>query len=143
MTTLQGKRQAWSRWPPAISEYGKLRKCSEKSAFLQCLETIDKPMDVGPCNHEEADTRLFLHVKDASNKGMKIVKVSTVDTDVIVLAFNFFHDLFLSEFWIEYGTGKNRRWLPICKPIPFWFAMTGCDTVLMFAGRGKKTSWDA
>ena len=104
---------------------------------------IDKSMDLGPCNHEEADTRLFLHVKDASIKGMTIVKVSTVDTNVVVLAFNFFHDLFLSELWIEFGTGKNRRWLPICKAIPFWFAMTGCDTVSMFAGRGKKTCWDA
>ena len=28
--------------------------------------------------------------------GMTIVKVSTVDTVVVVLAFNFFHDLFLS-----------------------------------------------
>jgi hypothetical protein len=50
------------------------------------------------------------------------------------------------------GVGQHRRWLPIhgyasilnedvCKALPFWFTFTGCDTVSMFAGRGKKTAW--
>ena len=30
-------------YPPAISEYGKLRKCNEKSSFLKCLEEIEAP----------------------------------------------------------------------------------------------------
>jgi hypothetical protein len=39
-----------------------------------------------PCSHEEADTRMLIHVKDAMNCGFKSVMIRTVDTDVIVLA---------------------------------------------------------
>jgi hypothetical protein len=105
------------------------------------------------CNHEEADTRVFIHVNDASRNGMDRVKVVTVDTDVVVIALCVFPLLALSELWIEIGTGQHRRWLPIhkyaallgeetCSAIPFWFSVTGCDTVSMFAGRGKKTCWN-
>jgi hypothetical protein len=38
-----------------------------------------------PCNHEEADTRLFLHVIDVATSHQKIF-IRTVDTDVFVLA---------------------------------------------------------
>ena len=39
-----------------------------------------------PCSHEEADTRLFLHVADAVKKGYRKLRVRTVDTDVVVVA---------------------------------------------------------
>ena len=39
-----------------------------------------------PCSHEEADTRLFLHVADAVKKGYRKLLVRTVDTDVVVVA---------------------------------------------------------
>ena len=39
-----------------------------------------------PCTHEEADTRLLLHVADVVNRGSRKVCVRTVDTDVLVLA---------------------------------------------------------
>ena len=71
-------------------------------------------------------------------------------TDVVVLALCHFFNLDLQELWIEIGTGKNRRLLPIhlyakilhqemCKALPFWFALTECDSVSMFAGQGIKT----
>ncbi|KAL9968946.1 hypothetical protein ACROYT_G021098 [Oculina patagonica] len=37
------------------------------------------------CNHEEADTRILVHVKDALAKGGRSVLVRTVDTDVVVI----------------------------------------------------------
>ena len=46
-----------------------------------------------PCSHEEADTRMLLHVKDAMNYGFKSVMIRTVDTDVVVLAVTHFQDL--------------------------------------------------
>ena len=42
--------------------------------------------ELSPCNHEEADTRLFLHVKDALKKGFRTVMVKANDTDVLVIA---------------------------------------------------------
>ena len=37
------------------------------------------------CNHEEADTRILVHVRDALDKGGRSVFVRTVDTDVLVI----------------------------------------------------------
>lgn len=38
------------------------------------------------CNHEEADTRIFIHVKQTSARGLNKVLLRTVDTDVLLLA---------------------------------------------------------
>ena len=102
-----------------------------------------------PCNH--ADTRLILHALDASKSGFKRLLIITVDTDVLILALCHFFNLDLQELWIKAGTRKNWRWLPIhlyaetlhqemCQALPFWFALTGCDSASMFAGRRKKTT---
>ena len=105
-----------------------------------------------PCNHKEADTRLLLHALDTSKSGFKRFLIVTVDTDVVVLALCHFFNLDLQELLIEIGIGKNRRWLPIhlyterlhhemCQALPFWFALTGCDSASMFAGWGKMAAW--
>ena len=101
------------------------------------------------CNHEEADTRLLLHVLSGSSCGYKKKSVVTVDTDVVVISLYHFFSLNLEELWIEFGTGRNKRYFPIhqfakslseevYRALPFWFTFTGCDTVSMFAGKGKK-----
>ena len=108
---------------------------------------------LSPCNHEEADTRMFLHLKDLSEKGHRKITLKTVDTDVVVIALSQFHKLEIEELWIEFGTGTNLHWLPIheyannlgestCQAMPVWFAFTGCDTVSSFFGRGKKIAWN-
>ena len=94
----------------------------------------------------------FVHVKHAADSGHRKIVVKTVDTDVVVLAISLFQSLQIEELWVEFGVGKQLRWLPIheyvtnlgesvCKGLRFWFAFTGCDTVSSFAGRGKKYSW--
>ncbi len=46
---------------------------------------------MGVSDHEEADTRMCIHIQDALQKGAKKILVRTVDTDVIViLAGHFF-----------------------------------------------------
>lgn len=37
------------------------------------------------CDHEEADTRIAIHIKDSLEKGARAILVRTVDTDVIVI----------------------------------------------------------
>ena len=44
-------------------------------------------------DHEEADTRMCLHVLHALSKGAQNMLVSTVDTDVIVILVGIFHRL--------------------------------------------------
>ena len=115
-------------------------------------KTIDC-IGLTPCNHEEADSRMFLHVKHAKGCGHQNILVKSVDSDIIVIAILVYHQLNIDKFWVEYGVGKHRRFVPIheyavaigedkCSALSFWYAFTGCDTVSAFAGRGKKTAWD-
>ena len=114
-------------------------------------------MDVSmlvPCAHEEADTRLLLHAKHASETGQNSIIIRTVDSDVVVLALHAFPMLNLTHLWIEYGVGRHKRFLPIhqfaeklgnnvCGGILFWHAFTEYDTVSAFAGHRRRTSWEA
>lgn len=106
-----------------------------------------------PCSHEEADTRMMLHVANAADAGSSRVMIKTVDTDVIVLAIACFRRMSLSELWVAFGSGKHLRYFPIhvlarnlgserSSALPFFHAFTGCDTVSCFTGRGKKTAWE-
>lgn len=105
-----------------------------------------------PCNHAEADTRIFLHLAHAAAQGHKIAIVRTVDSDVVVLAIHFFSSLGFLELWVCFGSGKNVRDIPIhdiCAhlgpsrslALPLFHAITGCDTTSHFLGCGKKTAW--
>ena len=105
-----------------------------------------------PCSHEEADTRLFLHVLDAATFFDKIM-IRTVDTDVFVLAVSQMHRIPGKEVWLAFGMGKHFRYYPIHQisrslgpqkslALPVFHALTGCDTVSFFAGKSKKTAWD-
>ena len=80
--------------------------------------------------------------------------VRTVDSDVVVLTINFFHELGLSELWVGFGTGKSYKDIPIhhisqllgpqrCKVLPLFHAITGCEVVSAMFGIGKKTAWNA
>ena len=102
------------------------------------------------CDHEEADSRICVHVKDAL--------VRTVDTDVIVILVGIYfclHSMYPNaNIWVGFGTGKhyqNYHINAICeqlgKPkstaLPFYHTFTGCDTTSQFLGKGKKSCWDA
>ena len=98
--------------------------------------------NIRPCNHEEADTRVFLQVKDMAKQGHRKMVIQTVDTDVLVLAVSVFEELqdSIEELWVDFGTGKDRKFVPIHKTfqrigelkargLPFFHAFTGCDQV--------------
>ena len=57
------------------------------------------PSQLTPCNDEEADTRIFVHVKELVLKGHKVVLVDTVYADVVVIAISCFNEL--SQFGLE------------------------------------------
>ena len=44
-------------------------------------------------NHEEADTRMFVHAKHASMNDMSKILIRTVDSDVVLLAIAFLQKL--------------------------------------------------
>ena len=49
--------------------------------------------NLSPCLHKEADTGLLLHAADAVKKGHRKLCVSTVDTNVVVIAIVMFNQI--------------------------------------------------
>jgi len=107
---------------------------------------------IQPSTQMEADGRLILHASDASS-GYKKIMIRTVDTDVVILAVAFFHQLNIEELWVAFGTRDTLHYIPIhtivaqlgrdkSMALLMFHAVTGCDTVSFFSGRGKKTAWD-
>ena len=64
-----------------------------KTLFVTSLEKVkSNSSDTMPdSDHEEADTRMCLHVKDAISKGMTDIKVMSSDTDVVLIFLSIFH----------------------------------------------------
>ena len=66
-----------------------------------------------PCNHEEDDTRIFLHVVHAAREGHSKPVIRTVDTAVVVLAVAYVHTMQnVEELGLAFGVGKNFRFIP-------------------------------
>jgi hypothetical protein len=129
-----------------VSTYGEHVLCNQQNVETSSL---------APCNHEEADTRICLHVADAFCKGNRKVMIRTVDTDVLVLAVSCVQRVRYVqqvELWVAFGCGANMRYiaahnmsnslgLEMSRALPFFHALTGCDTVSCFSGKGKRTAW--
>ena len=118
--------------------------------------TTKEPMSA--CNHEEADTRICVHVGDALRKGDKHILIQTVDTDVVIILIGLFHNLQQTyegiHLYVAFGAGKNYKEFSInhicdslgvdkCVALPAFHAFTGCDTTSQFYGKGKKSAWEA
>ena len=108
------------------------------------------------CTHEEADTRMLLHVNHADTEFRArnlegTVVVESPDTDVLVLLVYFF-DRIPSVKTVYFKISvyfDRRRYIPvheICSSfasvftpiLPAVHALTGCDSVSSLSGIGKK-----
>ena len=108
---------------------------------------------IAPCNHEEADSRMMVHVTDAFHRGYKKIQIRSVDTDVVVLAVSTVSELGGGlELWVAFGTGKDFRLIAAheiaeslgpmrCYALPMFHSLTGCDTTSYFQHIGKRTAW--
>ena len=74
-------------------------------------ENLDKPLD-------EPDPRIIPHIEDSiQSKNTRTVLLSN-DKDVLVLVLYFmqyFTSIGLKELWIQFGTGQNKRFIPVHK----------------------------
>ena len=95
-------------------------------------------------SQEEADTRILLHAKHASNQGYTSVIVVSEDTDVFVLLIAFAKEI-PASLYQKRGTSTRVRYMDIRKLMAVlgdklsqaliaFHAFTGCDTVSAFAG---------
>jgi len=62
-------------------------------------------------DHEEADTRMIIHAKDAIENGFQRLIVICRDTDVLLLML--YHIGNMVETWMVSGTAKQRRCYPV------------------------------
>ena len=111
------------------------------------------------CNHEEADTRIVVHVLHAIQADQaKSLVVRTVDTDVIVILVGEFHYLRAIQpeldLCVGFGTGRNFSFInidiiyaglgeAISRSLTVFHALTSCDTTSTFYGKSKKSAWQA
>ena len=66
------------------------------------------------CSHEEADTRICVHVRHAAQEGSKSLLVKASDTDILVVTISVMPTLQtigLQQLWIAFGQGRNMRWI--------------------------------
>ena len=102
-------------------------------------------VQIEPCSHEEADSRLVLHLLDAAHAGHENIMNRTCDADVVVIILSKLASIPLArEVWISFGVGKHHRYIagPTKAPaLTVFHAFTGSDTTSFFAGIGKRTAW--
>ena len=99
------------------------------------------------CTHEEAETRLLFHAEHIAKSGFRSVVIVCDDTDVFVLCLAYSRRLFCQLFskhgskirteFIDIGSIVIAIRNDVCTALLGLHAMTGCDTVSAFAGRGK------
>eukprot|EP00794_Sanderia_malayensis_P013365 gene13365-14740_t len=116
-----------------------------------CWPTRDTSV-IDPCNHEEADTRIFVHLRDAQQgQGLHRVIIHTVDADVVVLGVAAVVRLNDLQLTIAFGSGQHFRYINVNKiavllgeekarALPMFHAFTGCDMVSFFAERGIRSA---
>ena len=91
---------------------GKQFYCTLDEKVLSIPSTL-KIMDISPCSHEEVDMRIFLHAKDAVDKGFAKVVIKATYTDMVVIGTSLFNEIGAEEIWIEFGTSENLKYIPI------------------------------
>ncbi|XP_071822275.1 uncharacterized protein [Apostichopus japonicus] len=107
-----------------------------------------KPVPALHCNHEEADTRIFLHCSYASSvtKCNNII-IKSPDTDVMIIAVAMCSTL-STRLFFSTGVGNKKRIIDvsqvannvgtdICSALIGFHVFTGCDSVSSFYGKGK------
>ena len=111
---------------------------------------------MGRCNHEEADTRLVVHLLHAL-RHFSLALVQTGDTDVIVILLCNFHHILATndaaQVWISFQAGTTKRMINLndlaqtlgsikCKALALFHAFTGSDIVPLLSslkGNGSAT----
>ena len=65
---------------------------------------------LSPCDHEEADTRMILHMHQILETAFSVT-LRTVDTDVLVLAIAAAANHEFKHIFVDFGVGENRKTL--------------------------------
>lgn len=92
-----------------------------------------------PCTHEEADTRIMLHIAHAYQSGHQHCKIHATDIDIVLLAIDNANAIHGVDLWIAFGHGNHFRYISaliiskqlgnvVANGMLFMHAVSGCDT---------------
>ena len=114
-------------------------------------------ISITKCQSEEADQRIVRHVLHAIDNyaQFKRIIVNTIDTDVLVLLISYVGRVeemdpdmeiyaYLTSGKKYYNIVEISKSLgkEVCLALPFFYCLTGCDTVSSLTGKGKCKGWD-
>ncbi|XP_061915901.1 uncharacterized protein LOC133658193 [Entelurus aequoreus] len=102
------------------------------------------------CDHEECDTRVFLHAQHAAQEHQTVV-IKSPDTDVAVIAVSLQRALQCSLYFFT-GVGNRTRIIDVakvaaalgnsvCSALIGIHTFTGCDSTSAFHGKGKRKTF--
>ena len=60
-----------------------------------------------PCDHEEADTRMFVHVRHAVSDGHNMILMKASGTDILVIAVSLVQSL-KAMVWTSFGLNSDK-----------------------------------
>lgn len=139
-------------WETSIKG-GERQRRGRKEKALCVTRTTAEELETLKCNHEEADTGLLIHAKYSTHPRSRII-IQSPDTDMLVLCVTQFDEIPCEELWFSTGVKDRLRYIPVhavseklrqklCKSLPAFHALTGCDTTSSLTGVGKKKAWEA
>ena len=86
--------------------------CSKLENNIVCADHINNVHASAPCDHEQVDIRIILHILYCAKQGYDSVIIETVDTDVVTLAIAAFHSIpMLKKLWIDCVVNKHHRYI--------------------------------
>ena len=122
----------------------------------ECLKILSNTVELIPeleSSQEEADTRMMMHLAHISQYDFSCAVIASIDADVTFLCLtNYMYHKFpmplfqkcCSETRMKYvgiasiGNALGRN---VCEALHGMHAITGCDTVSSFAGKGKLSAF--
>ena len=101
-------------------------------------------------SQEEADTPMMLHLAHISQYDFSCGVIASIDADVIFLCLTNYHKFPMPFFqkccsetrmkYVDIPSIGNVLGRNVCETLPGIHAITGCDTISSFAGKGKLTA---
>ena len=126
---------------------GKQIFITHQEHVLSNITSVENMVD---CSHEEADTRMMIHLEHALSNGAQTIAIDSGDTDVLIIVLGLYHQLRAKYNFIDVilDFSEKRRFSidtlaqglgeAKCQALPFFHALTGCNTNSAFKNISKK-----
>lgn len=130
--------------PPSLVQ---LIVCTCCDGILITPNATIETSSLAPSYHEEADTRIMVHVKNITSEGMRNIMIRTVDTDVVAIAIGHFQRLQVHELWIGLALGLTLgsflfmqlfKLLGASKAVYYHYFMLSHDVILLVSFMVRK-----